>query len=80
MDKIMSAKVIGQQQTDNPEHRRHFALQEPSTDMRERTRYSRHVSKTSLYTNASMHPVLTTTVLAGALIGAVALAGRGSKN
>lgn len=80
MDKIMSAKIVGQQQTDKPEQRRHFALQEPTTDMRERARYSSHVSKTSLYNNASMHPVLTTAVLAGALIGAVALTGRRSKN
>ncbi|RUR31658.1 SDR family oxidoreductase [Vreelandella nanhaiensis] len=80
MDKIMSAKIIEQQQTNKPEHRRHFALQEPATDMRERAPYSRHVAKTSLYTNASMHPVLTTTVLAGALIGIVALAERRSKN
>lgn len=80
MDKIMSAKIVDQQQTDKPEQRRHFALQEPTTDMRERARYSSHVSKTSLYNNASMHPVLTTAVLAGALIGAVALTGRRSKN
>ncbi|RUR36494.1 SDR family oxidoreductase [Vreelandella populi] len=80
MDKIMSAKIVGLQKTDKPEHRRHFALQEPATDMRERAPYSRHVAKTSLYTNASMHPVLTTTVLAGALIGFVALTGRRSKN
>ncbi|WP_346797977.1 SDR family oxidoreductase [Halomonas sp. Bachu 37] len=80
MDKIMSAKVISQQQTGKPEHRRHFALHEPATDMRERAHYASHVSKTSLYSNASMHPVMTTTVIAGALIGAVALAGRRSKN
>lgn len=80
MDKIMSAKIVGQQQTDNPEHRRYFALLEPATDMRERTRYLTHVSKTSLYSRASMHPVMTTTVFAGALIGAVALAGRRLKN
>ncbi|WP_018915894.1 SDR family oxidoreductase [Vreelandella zhanjiangensis] len=80
MDKIMSAKIVGQQQTNKPEHRSHFALQEAATDMRERAPYPRHVFKTSLYNNASMHPVLTTAVLAGALIGVVALAGRHSKH
>lgn len=78
MDKIMSAKIIEQQQTGKPEHRHHFALHEPATDRRERARYTSHVSKTSLYNNASMHPLLTTTVLASALIGAVVLAGRRS--
>ncbi|WP_339885813.1 SDR family oxidoreductase [Vreelandella maris] len=76
MDKIMSAKIIKQQQTEKPEHRRHFALQEAATDRRERVRYASHVSKTSLYNNASMHPLLTTTVLASTLIGAVVLAER----
>ncbi len=78
MDKIMSAKIVDQQQTDKPEQRHHFALQEAATDRRERARYASHVSKTSLYNSASMHPLLTTTVLAGALIGAVALAERRS--
>ncbi|MBZ5487832.1 SDR family oxidoreductase [Halomonas aquamarina] len=80
MDKIMSAKVVDLQQTSQVEHRRHFALQEPATDMRERARYSRHVFKSSLYSRASRHPVLTTTVLAGALVSLVALAERRSKS
>jgi len=75
-DKIMEATIIRQQQSGRPEQRQHFALKEPATDLRETTRYPSHVAKSSIYTESSLHPVLTTTLVAGAVLGVAALARR----
>ncbi|WP_136068610.1 hypothetical protein [Modicisalibacter radicis] len=72
----MEATIIRQQKSGNPEQRQHFALREPTTDRRETTHYSKHVAKSSIYTESSLHPVLTSTLVAGAVLGVVALARR----
>lgn len=75
-DRLMGGMMIDQQKSGRAEHRQSFALHEPGTEMRERGSYPHHVCKTSLYTEASMHPVITTTVIAGALFGLAALSRR----
>lgn len=75
-DRIMKGPMIDRQKSGHAEHRHAFALHEPGIDMRERGSYPHHVSTTSLYTQASMHPVITTAVVAGALFGLAALSRR----
>lgn len=75
-DRIMEATLIRQQKSGRPEHRRHFSLHEPATDLRERAHYPNHVSKSSIYTRASLHPALVTTLIAGAAFGLAALGRR----
>ncbi len=75
-DKIMAATIIRQQKSGRPEHRQHFALREPAADRKETTHYPTHVAKSSIYTESSLHPVLTTTLVAGAVLGVAALAKR----
>ncbi|WP_106477779.1 SDR family oxidoreductase [Phytohalomonas tamaricis] len=77
-DAIMESMMIRQQKTGRQEHRRHFALHEPATDMKEGADYQRHVMKSSIYTEASLRPALKATLFAGAALGIVALARRGS--
>lgn len=55
------------------------ALDHPSERLQERGDYSGHVAETSLYTQASLHPLLTGAVLVGAGLAAAAL-WRGSAN
>lgn len=64
-DKVMEATVIRQQKSGRPEHRQHFALQEPASDRRETIHYPNHVAKSSIYTESSLHPVLTTALVVG---------------
>ncbi|GHA94328.1 SDR family oxidoreductase [Modicisalibacter luteus] len=79
-DKAMEASVIRQQKSGQPEHRQRFALNSPTQDMRETTSYPSHVSKSSIYTQSSFHPLLTTAVIAGAVLGLAALSGKASPN
>lgn len=72
-DRIMQRSMIEQQKSGHPEHRRQFSLHSPATEVRERASYPHHVAKRSFYTQASMHPLLATTVVAGTLLGVVAL-------
>ncbi|MEC9482742.1 MAG: short-chain dehydrogenase, partial [Halomonas sp.] len=76
-DKAMEASVIRQQKSDYAEHRRHFSLHSPASDVRETTHYPSHVSESSIYTRGSLHPLMTTAMVAGALLGVAALAGKG---
>ena len=68
--------MVRQQKSGRPEHRHRFALHDPATDLRERARYGHHVSKSSIYTRATLHPALTATLIAGAMLGITALTGR----
>lgn len=76
-DKMMEASVVRQQKSGNREHRQHFALNTPAGDVRETISYPSHVSKSSIYTRSSLHPLMTTAIVAGAVLGVAALAGKG---
>lgn len=76
MDKLMATQMIDQQKSGKPEHRRRFSLHAPATDMRERANYPNRVSQRSVYSSASQHPLLTTAMLAGAVVGIATLAKR----
>lgn len=64
----METLFARQQQSDRPPARQRSdnALDRPSGDLRERGDYQGHVSESSLYTTASLHPVLTGAALVGA--------------
>ncbi|GAB2778950.1 SDR family oxidoreductase [Halomonas shantousis] len=79
-DKLMESQMIDQQKLDRPEHRYRFSLREPATDMRERADYPNRVHESSLYTSAALHPLAKTALFAGAALGIVALARRGSRD
>ena len=66
-DIIMESLFFGQQKSDRPPRpREHNALDQPSGRLDERGGYKGHVAESSLYTNASLHPVLTGVALIGA--------------
>ena len=75
-DLYMEKAMFKQQQTDRPTHRNggggglHTA---GSAALAERGRYEGHVSETSVYTQASLHPWLTTAVLGAAGVAVAAL-------
>jgi short-subunit dehydrogenase len=65
-DKVMEAALFDIQQTDKPapEDRRD-GLYQASEDLRERGGYSGHVAESSLYTKATLHPLVTGALLLG---------------
>jgi len=67
-DLLMETLFANQQQTDRPpaRPRGENALDRPSDNLRERGDYQGHVSESSLYTTASLHPMLTGAALVGA--------------
>jgi len=67
-DLLMETLFARQQQTDRPPARPRGdnALDRPSGDLHERGDYQGHVSESSLYTTASLHPLLTGAALVGA--------------
>jgi short-subunit dehydrogenase len=72
-DRLMEKAMVEQQMRDEPGHR-DGALHRPSHALRERGNYQGHVMNSSLYTKASLHPVLTmAAVVAAAGIGVSAL-------
>jgi short-subunit dehydrogenase len=73
-DKVMEAVAFDMQQQDDPEGAPgRVGLYEASGDLRERSGDDRVVLESSLYTKASLHPVLTGALFAGAGLAAVAL-------
>jgi len=73
-DKLMEAVAFDMQQQDNPEGAPgKVGLYEASGDLRERSGDDRVVLESSLYTKASLHPLLTGALVAGAGLAAVAL-------
>jgi short-subunit dehydrogenase len=68
-DKYMESMLFEQQKSDIPEEVRPDGLYEATEDPRERGRYDGYTQKTSFYTKASMHPMVT-----GALMLAMGLA------
>jgi NAD(P)-dependent dehydrogenase (short-subunit alcohol dehydrogenase family) len=69
-DKFMELTMFEQQKSDQPAHDRQGALHRPGGGLRERGAHPGHVMKSSLYTRASLHPVVTGVVLgvAGAML------------
>jgi hypothetical protein len=66
-DKIMERAIIKQQQSNRPAGTRHEdGLYRSSGELKEHGGYVGHVSETSLYTQASLHPLLTGSALVGA--------------
>jgi hypothetical protein len=66
-DKYMEKVIIPQQKSkEPPSGRDHRGLYEASGQLEERGGYEGHVSETSWYTRATMHPVLTALIAVGA--------------
>lgn len=66
-DLLMESLFAKQQQSDRPARpREDNGLDRPAGDLHERGDYQGHVSETSLYTTASLHPLLTGAALVGA--------------
>ena len=67
MDKVMEASMFDLQKSGEPtKEDREDSLHAPSKDGAERGGYPGHVAESSLYTKASLHPVLTGALLFGA--------------
>ena len=65
-DKVMSTVMFDSQRSDKPEtNPENNALHKPSDDPRESGVYEGHVASTSLYTKASLHPIVTAAMLLG---------------
>jgi len=72
-DWMMEKFYVDKQQSGRPANRADDALHRPTTGLRERGNYPGHVRQSSVYTQASLHPVLTGAVLVGAGLGLAAL-------
>jgi short-subunit dehydrogenase len=65
-DKAMEWTMDEMQKTDRPAHNREDnGLFKPSGELKERGEYEGHVSESSLYTKASLHPLTTTALVLG---------------
>jgi short-subunit dehydrogenase len=65
-DRVMEAALFDIQQTDRPSPEdRTDGLFDASEDLRERGGYDGHVAESSLYTKASLHPLITSALLLG---------------
>ena len=73
VDKVMESRMVKQQQSEQPRPaHRPDSLHGPSTDGEERGGYPGHVAESSVYTKASVHPLITGSVIAGLGIAAFA--------
>jgi short-subunit dehydrogenase len=73
-DYVTERLLADRQQTGRPPRPQdHNALNQPSGRLEERGRYGRHVRETSLYTKASLHPVLAGAALIGTGLAVTAL-------
>jgi len=73
MDKVTESMMVKQQQSERPRPaNRPDSLHGPSTDGDERGGYSGHVAESSVYTRASVHPLITGSVIAGLGLAAFA--------
>jgi short-subunit dehydrogenase len=72
-DKVMEAALFDIQQTEtpSPEDRRD-GLYDASEDLRERGGYDGHVAESSLYTKATLHPLVTSALLLGSSLALAA--------
>ena len=73
-DKFMENFVMSGMKSDKPPRpREQNALDQPSEHLEERGNYEGHVAHSSLYTQASLHPLVTTALAAGAGLAVAAL-------
>jgi short-subunit dehydrogenase len=73
-DRYKERFVTSQQRTNEPPlSRDHRGLYEASGELEERGNYEGHVAESSLYTKASLHPLLTAVIAAGAGVALAAL-------
>jgi short-subunit dehydrogenase len=73
-DKMMEAAMFDIQQTDEPSPEgRRDGLYDSTEDLRERGGYEGHVAESSLYTKASLHPLITGALLLGSGLALAAL-------
>jgi short-subunit dehydrogenase len=80
-DKAMERFAIDQQRSDEPSRENeHQGLYDPSGDLQERGGHPGHVMASSLYTKATLHPLLTTALMLGAGIAVAALCAPGGRN
>ncbi len=76
MYKVMEKVFAGQQKKDRPPRpREENGLDGPAGSLEERGDYEGHVATSSLYTQATLHPMLTGAVVAGAGLAVAALGG-----
>lgn len=74
LDKLMELAIFKLQQQDIPERNRAtHGLYEAKSDLRERGGYNGHVAESSVYTKASLHPVTSAAIAAGAGLAVAAL-------
>ena len=71
-DKLLEAAMFDMQQSDRPNNRRD-SLYSPSKDGKERGGYPGHVAESSVYTKATLHPMIAGSLIAG--LGFAAFAG-----
>lgn len=74
-DLFMERAIIPGQQRDEPPRDPSGALDHPSSQLQEHGDYPGYVSRTSFYTAASLHPVLSAVTLVGVGLGIAALWG-----
>jgi short-subunit dehydrogenase len=73
-DKVMERTMFDLQSSDHPKSEREaHSLYRPTDGLRERGGYKGHVAESSLYTKASLHPALTSCVLASTALAVSAL-------
>lgn len=78
-DKVMERSMIRMQQSDEPaEEQGENGLYDPSGELEERGNYLGHVAESSLYTKASLHPMLTAAFAVGTGLTVAALWRRNS--
>jgi len=80
-DRVMETQGFqNQQKSGQPPRQPEGALHAPTYGLHERGGYEGHTRETSLYTQASLHPMLTGALLLGAGVLVAALANRPSRN
>ncbi|HEU4985557.1 MAG TPA: SDR family oxidoreductase [Rhizobiaceae bacterium] len=78
-DLVMEALFVNRQKTDRPARpREQNGLDRPAGRLEERGGYEGHVSETSLYTTASLHPFATGALVAAGAFALVSLVTRGA--
>ena len=76
-DKVMEATMFDLQQTNRPKNGNgEDSLYTPANDGQERGGYPGHVAESSIYTKASLHPLLAAVMITGLGVGLVAWARR----
>jgi len=76
VDKFMEATFFRKQKSGNPPNHMDDALYTPSTGLQQRGNAQGHVRESSLYTQASMHPMMTLLALAGTGVALAAMFGQ----